>query len=254
MRRSYHPIFWITTFLILTLFFGRSYESLSQSFFFVSFLFPVIVGTSYLVNAYLVPRFLLERKYFKFGLYFIYTLVFSVYLEMLVMTLSLVLFANFKYDALNPRTTDIIYLTVVLYFFVFLNTIILLLREYFIGQERVRKLEAEKEKLSRGYLLVRSERKNTQLSYEQIEYVESLGNYARIITSEGETILTKEKISSLKERLPDSFLRIHRSILVNRDKIQSFNREIITVNAVELPLSRKYKGEVLRAILPVDSE
>ena len=248
MRRLYHPIFWILTFLILTLFFGRSYDSLSQSFFFVSFLFPVIVGTSYLVNAYLVPRFLLERKYFKFGLYFIYTLVFSVYLEMLVMTLSLVLFANFQYEALNPKTTDIVYLSVVLYFFVFLNTIIFLIREYFLGQEREQKLEADKEKLTRGYLVVRSERKNNQVPYAQIEYVESLGNYARIIISAGESILTKEKISSLKERLPESFLRIHRSIVVNRDKIQSFNREIITVNDVELPLSRKYKDEVIGSL------
>ena len=67
-----------------------------------------------------------------------------------------------------------------------------------------------------------------------------------------EPIMTKEKISELQERLPDSFLRIHRSIIVNRDKIQSFNRELIVVKEVELPLSRKYKEEVMLTLMPQD--
>ncbi len=248
MRSFYQTIFWILSFVILTLAFGRSFGELSQSFFFVSFLFPVIVGTSYLVNAFLVPRYLLRKSYFKFILYFIYVLVFSVYLEMLVMTLSLILFANFQYTELNPKTTDVVFLTVVLYFFVFLNTIIFLIKVYFMGEEKQKELEAEKQKLKKGYLVVRSERKNMQIPYDHIAYVESVGNYVRIQTSSGESILSKEKISRLKEKLPEYFLRIHRSIIVNRDKIQSFNKEWITVNENDLPLSRKYKEQIINQL------
>jgi len=248
MRGLYHTIFWILTFVILTLAFGRSFGELSQSFFFVSFLFPVIVGTSYLVNAFLVPRYLLRKSYFKFILYFIYVLVFSVYLEMLVITLSLILFANFQYTELDPKTTDVVFLTVVLYFFVFLNTIIFLMKAYFMGEEKQKQLEAEKQKLIKGYLVVRSERKSRQIPYDQIAYVESVGNYVRIQTSSGESILSKEKISMLQEKLPEYFLRIHRSIIVNRDKIQSFNKEWITVNENDLPLSRKYKEQIINQL------
>jgi len=248
MRKFYHTIFWVIAFVILTLGFSRSFESMAQSFYFVSFLFPVIVGTSYLVASYLVPRYLLQKKYFKFGLYFIYVLVFSVFLELLVMTLSLVLLANFQYEALNPKATDIVFLTIVLYAFVFLNTIILLLRKYFRGLEKTGELEAEKEKLRRSKVVVRSERKNIQIAFDQIEYVESTGNYLRILTSSGEAILTKDKLGNLQDKLSDRFLRIHRSILVNRDMIRSYNRETITVNETELPLSRKYKEEVLEKL------
>lgn len=245
MRRFFHSIFWILTFIILIFTFRGSYGGLAQSFFFVSFLFPVVVGTSYLVTSYLVPRFLLKKAYFSFVLYFIYTLVFSVYLEMLVMTLSLVIFANFQYSELNPKTTDIVFLTLVLYFFVFLNTIIYLLQAFFRGEERQKELQTEKEKLEKGYLTVRSQRKNRNLHYEDISYIESLGNYVRIHSSSGEEILTKEKISSLMERLPDSFIQIHRSILVNGERVQSFNREMITVDEMDLPISRKYKELVV---------
>jgi len=248
MSRFYQTIFWILTFVILTLAFGRSYGDLAQAFFFVSFLFPVIVGTSYLVNAFLVPRYLLKKSYFKFILYFIYALVFSIYLEMLVMTLSLILFANFQYSELNPKTTDVVFLTVVLYFFVFLNTIIFLIRAYFRGEEKQKELEAEKQELKKGYLVVRSQRKNIQIPYDDIAYVESVGNYVRIQTSLGESTLTKEKISRLNAILPDHFLRIHRSIIVNRDKIQSFNKEWITVNENDLPLSRKYKEQIIKQL------
>jgi DNA-binding LytR/AlgR family response regulator len=232
--------------VILTLAFGRSFGDLSQAFYFVSFLFPVILGTSYLVNAYLVPRYLLKKSYFKFILYFIYVLVFSVYLEMLVMTLSLILLANFHYTDLNPKTKDVVFLTAVLYFFEFFNTIIFLMKAYFMGEEKQKELEVEKQKLEKGYLVVRSERKSKQIPYDHIAYVESVGNYVRIQSSSGESILTKEKISRLNAILPDHFLRIHRSIVVNRDKIQSFNKEWITVNENDLPLSRKYKDEILK--------
>ncbi len=136
------------------------------------------------------------------------------------MTLSLILLANFHYTDLNPKTKDVVFLTAVLYFFVFFNTIIFLMKAYFMGEEKQKELEVEKQKLEKGYLVVRSERKSKQIPYDHIAYVESVGNYVRIQSSSGESILTKEKISRLNAILPDHFLRIHRSIVVNRDKIQ----------------------------------
>ena len=168
-----------------------------------------------------------------------------MYLELLVKTLSLTLFANYQYDALYPKTTDIYLLTIVLYFFVFLNTIVKLIQEFFKSQVKQRELEVEKGKLQQGFLLVRSERKNAKVSFDSITYVESVGNYVQIHTSADEPMLTKEKISYMEERLPDHFLRIHRSILVNRDKISSYTRESVIMDEIELPVSRKYKESFL---------
>lgn len=248
MRRYYQIVFWAVTFIVLTLSFGRSYGGYAQSFYFVSFLFPVILGTSILFNAFLVPRFLLERKYGKFLLYSFYALVFSVYLEILVLTLSLVVLANYRYERLNPKTTDILWLTMVMYLLVFLNTILLLLQEYFRGQERNRALEQEQEKLQKKVLTVKSERKSIQIPIESILYVESVGNYVRIHRAGGSPVFTKEKISTLQEHLPVSFLRIHRSIVVNRDHITAFTREVVSLRDLELPISRKYKEATLNRL------
>jgi len=246
MKGYYHIIFWLAVFLILTLAVGRSYGSLVQSLYFISFLFPVIVGTSYIFNSFLVPKYLLQKKYFKFVQYLIYTLVFSVYLEMLVIILSLILIVNYNYEELDPKTSDIYLLTFILYFFVILNTIILLLQKYFKEQEKKQELEAEKDTLKKGHLLVRSERKNTIILFDNIEYIESLGNYIKIFTSSDKTIVSKEKISSIVERLPECFLRIHRSYIVNRNKIESYTKDWIIIDENRLPISRKYKESVIQ--------
>lgn len=248
MRKYYQIVFWIITFVVLTLSFGRSYSGYAQSFYFVTFLFPVILGTCFFFNSFLVPKYLLKKKYFKFILYSLYTLVFSVYLEILVLTLSLIVFANYRYDQLNPKTTDIVFLTVVMYFLVLANTVVLLLQEYFMGQDRNNALTTEQEKLKKGCLIVRSERKNINVEYGSILYIESVGNYVKINLGSGKSVMTKEKISTIEGKLPNTFIRIHRSILVNAEQITSFNREWVHINEHELPISRKYKETALKRL------
>ena len=232
----------------MTIAFGRSYGGYAQSFYFVTFLFPIILGTSIFFNSFLVQKYLLSKQYLKFIQYSIYTLIFSVYLEILVLTLSLVVFENYQYEQLNPKTTDILFLTVIMYFLVFLNTIILLLREYFKGLERNKVLEIEHNKINRGYITVISARKNINISFESISHIESVGNYVKIHPISGKTILSKQKISNIENNLPNMFLRIHRSIIININQITSFNREWIIIDDLELPISRKYKVEVLRKL------
>jgi len=248
MGKCFQSAFWIIVFIALSLGFGRSYGGYAQSFYFVSFLFPVILGTSVFFNSYLVPKYLLRKKYFRFFQYSLYTLVFSVYFEILVLTLSLAVFANYRYDQLNPRTTDLVFLTMIMYFLVFVNTIILLLQEYFRGQDKNKELETEQEKLKRGCLIITSERKNVSIPYATLVYIESVGNYVKIHLTSGKLVMTKERISILEEKLPDSFLRIHRSILVNRDLVTSFNRETVSIQDMDLPISRKYKQAAMKRL------
>lgn len=248
MKKYFHIVFWTISFVILTLLFGRSYGGYAQSFYFVTFLFPVIFGTSVFFNFYLLPRYLLQKKYFKFFQYSLYTLIFSIYLEILVLTLSLVVFANYRYEQLNPKTTDIVFLTLVMYFLVFANTIAILLQAYFKGQERNRALESEQEKQRKAYLSIKSKRKNMNVDFENIIHVESVGNYIRINSESRDPVLTKEKISVLEDKLPESFLRIHRSIVVNTDKITSFSHEWVYINEIELPIGRKYKETALKRL------
>lgn len=248
MGRYFQIAFWVIAFVGLTLIFGSSYEGYAKSFYFVTSLFPVILGTSVFFNSLLVPKYLLQKKHFKFAQYSIYTLVFSVYLEMLVITLALVVFANYQYNQLNPKTTDIIFLTAIMYLLVFTNTIVVLVQEYFTSQNRNKELEAEQEKNNKGCLVVKADRKNINLDFNTVLYIESVGNYVRISLADGRSIMTKETTSVIEKKLPKRFLRIHRSIIINIEHISAFSREWVIINDLELPISRKFKKAVLERL------
>jgi DNA-binding LytR/AlgR family response regulator len=95
------------------------------------------------------------------------------------------------------------------------------------------------------FIYVRSDRKVLKILLQDILFIESLKDYVKIHL-EGETIITKEKISNLEDKLPeDQFIRAHRSFLVASKYIKAFTSETIEVKNHEIPIGRTYKNSVL---------
>lgn len=104
------------------------------------------------------------------------------------------------------------------------------------------KIEISEEKTD--YIFVRSDRKMVKINFNEIYYIESIGDYLKIHLS-SKNIVTRESISSMEAKLPyHDFLRIHRSYIVSIPKIESFTNEYIEVNKKALTISRSYKNEV----------
>lgn len=241
MKLYKHFIFWFGVLALLTILFSPSYRSVSEAFYFVSMLLPVVIGTCYFFNLYLVPQFLLTKKYFKFLLYSIYMLVISLYLEMVVIMISFVFLAEYSYDKMSPVSSDVFILTITLYFIVLLFSFILLIRRTFVKENTIEVLNKQRLKNEDVSFSVRSERKMKTLLYEDVLYFESMADYVKINLQSGETIITKEKISKLEDRLPDVFVRIHRSFIVHKLKVSSLNKETLIIGEQSLPISRTFK-------------
>lgn len=248
MKKFNHIVFWVLIFILLTFIFGSLYGNFREAFYFVAMLLPVVVGTSYFFSYHLVPRFLLTKKTFRFILYSVYMLVISLYLEMIVITLSFIYIADFQYEKLLPLAINVPVLAITLYCIVFLYSFMLLVKRAMMHQKKIQVMKEEQEKQKEDYLLVRADRKINKILREDIEYLESLGDYVKINTSTSAPILTKEKISKLSASLPDTFLRIHRSYIVNVHKIDAYTKEQVQINSVQLPISRTYKKNVWNAL------
>ncbi|MFT4061452.1 MAG: LytTR family DNA-binding domain-containing protein [Edaphocola sp.] len=83
-----------------------------------------------------------------------------------------------------------------------------------------------------------------KLILNEILYVESLRNRVRIKLKDSEIMVLKT-ISSVQEMLPgESFLRVHRSFLVNTHHINAFSPTKIEIAGATIPVGRKYKDEV----------
>ena len=99
-----------------------------------------------------------------------------------------------------------------------------------------------------AYLFFRSDRKMHKVAMEDIIFIESLKDYIKVVTRT-RTIITKQSISSIEERLPKtSFIRIHRSFIISLNKVQSYTPELIAIGNEELPVSRMYRHEVERIL------
>ncbi len=101
-----------------------------------------------------------------------------------------------------------------------------------------------------SFLHVRSDRKVHKILLDDIHFLESLDEYVKVHL-DGRTLITRENISSLEQKLPFSqFIRIHRSFLINTKHVKAFTGEAVDVGGKQLPFGRAYKKTAMAALLP----
>lgn len=252
-KASFIQVFyWLSVLLLLTLIFGFSWESHLLAFYFSVLLLPIVVITTYFFNSFLVPKYLLPGRYGKFGLYCFYMLVVSLYCEMLVSLFSFAIIAEMNTEVVNLEGISIFTLGISLYLIVFITGFIKLVIRFKRKEELVASLKSDKERNQQENLLVRAQRKNHLIPLDEILYIESLNDYVKIITEDSE-LVTREKITSLHNKLPAKFIRIHRSFLVNSQRVTSFTSTEVSILNTTLPISRTYKKqaiEILESLQP----
>lgn len=240
MQIGKHVLFWSVAAIVLVIGFGSSYSDYIKAFYFVTFLLPVAIGTSYFFNYFLVPKYLITGDNIRFTIYTIYTLIVSLYLEMLVIVLSFVIIANYNIEELPPIMANIFVLAITIYLIVMMKAFVLLYRRFRKQELTKNQLIDEKKALKRKFISVRSDRKNRQVPLSEIIYLESMGDYVHIHT-DSTSITTKETITHFEDTLPNYFIRIHRSFIVNGSYVSAFSYKELTVNGRKLPVSRTYK-------------
>ncbi|WP_428236430.1 LytR/AlgR family response regulator transcription factor [Gracilimonas sp.] len=101
---------------------------------------------------------------------------------------------------------------------------------------------------SQLFVKVKGENKQYQISEDDILFVEASGNYSKIFVENME-YTTPQKLSEIEEKLStNTFIRIHRSYLVSREKIKSIEGNQIEISGRSLPIGQTYKEQV-RSIL-----
>lgn len=105
---------------------------------------------------------------------------------------------------------------------------------------RIQQLEAEE---SSHQITIRAEGSTERINTSEILYMESLKDYVKVVLTDNRYRLTLSSMNSFEEQLSaDSFLRIHRSYLINSKKIISQTSGFVTMtDGREIPIGRKYK-------------
>lgn len=97
-------------------------------------------------------------------------------------------------------------------------------------------------------LYVRSDGRLTRIPYDSILYFENVGDYIKVITEKGNHIIYGA-LKSLADRLSHPrFLKVHRSYIVNLDRVVDIEDNSIVIDKKIIPISRGHKAQVLSSI------
>ena len=99
-------------------------------------------------------------------------------------------------------------------------------------------------------IFLKTEYRIVKVSISDIRYVEAMSEYLKVwLSSEPKPIITLLSMKKMEERLPSTFMRIHRSYIVNLTKIQEVNKNRIIMDSdTYLPIGDLYK-EAFQAYL-----
>ena len=86
-----------------------------------------------------------------------------------------------------------------------------------------------------------------KVDFADIFLVQAYGDYVRLYTSE-KTYITKERFNTIKGTLPDSFLQVHRSYIINLPYLKYLEGNQVQVNNQKVPVSNTFKEELMRRL------
>jgi DNA-binding LytR/AlgR family response regulator len=107
---------------------------------------------------------------------------------------------------------------------------------------------AEEISFSSQFIFVKSDYKLVKIEIAEIQYIESLKDYIKIIVKD-KPVVTLSSMKAIEEKLvaPD-FIRVHRSFIVNLRRIQYIHKNFVKVGDKEIPIGDNYKENFLQVI------
>lgn len=104
------------------------------------------------------------------------------------------------------------------------------------------------ENLETDFIYLNENKKMIKIAFDNILYLESIKDYVKVVTRI-KTVTTKQKLNYFESILDSNkFVRIHRSFIVARNKIDAYSASNIEINSIELPIGRKYKDSVIELL------
>ncbi len=107
-------------------------------------------------------------------------------------------------------------------------------------------------KLRQDFIFVKADKKLLKLHYDEILFIEGLKDYVIIYTDQSR-IVTLQTMKSLEEKLPEKmFVRVHRSYIVNLERIHSIHTDDIEImvkgQSRMIPIGNNYSENLQRII------
>ncbi|WP_407266753.1 LytR/AlgR family response regulator transcription factor [Tenacibaculum maritimum] len=105
-----------------------------------------------------------------------------------------------------------------------------------------------------SFIFLKVEKKLVKVKYVNMLYIQSLKDYIKVYTEEGNYIVHKSLTNILEELPSQKFLRIHRSYIISLEKVKSIEGNSVEIGTVRIPIGRKYMSQAKQIILQTEMD
>lgn len=96
------------------------------------------------------------------------------------------------------------------------------------------------------FIVVKADKRLHKIDFDDIVYLNSIGDYLKIFLKAGKVIVTNETLKSIEANLPSSlFVRIHKSYIVSVKSIQYIEGNQVMIGETSLPIGLTYKEQLI---------
>lgn len=111
----FHLLFWVGVWFFFYYFFSYNSSDTVYITWFSSCLLPVTMAVTYFLVYFLIPKYLLTKKYILFALYSFYTLIFSSYVIVLVIYACLIFLLSFNIGVMPPMSKNFFFILILVF-------------------------------------------------------------------------------------------------------------------------------------------
>lgn len=244
-RITTHIGFWLVYYVCFGLIWAKD-GNYWASFFLEFVLLPIRIMAVYISIYFLVPNYLKEKKIWQFVFFYIALILVSSILQRL--------FSFYFYEGTVSQSLPLFDLFTILRAFVLINSTVLfvtalkIIQLWYLEMEKNQSLQ---EKLSRdsapsperNIVEIKSDKRIHRIPANDLFYIEGLGNYV-VYHTRDKKLISYTSLKQALEALPPNFERIHKSYLINKDHVNSYDLENVEIMGDLLPVGRSYKGSV----------
>lgn len=102
-----------------------------------------------------------------------------------------------------------------------------------------------------NFIIIKSGYDLHKVKHEDIRYIESSSEYVYYYLESGKKIMANQSLSKLNNLLPSSFLRVHRSYIVNKTKVTGLKNRELLLSEIKIPVSDSYYETVKKEMFEI---
>jgi two-component system LytT family response regulator len=98
------------------------------------------------------------------------------------------------------------------------------------------------------HIFIKSNLKKLKIYTAKIKWIEAFGDYVKVVTEEDSNFVLSTMKSFEKDLSQERFIRVHKSYIINIDKVERFNSRFAEIGITKIPLSRHKKEALVKAL------